>query len=273
MRNKARGHGVKGPRDRVLCARASAACHLAPRPLGRSAPSRGGFTLMEVILAVVITALISVTLFTSMRIAFETRERAEDRLAGRQAARVSLDLLAADVESVLPPTGRIAGPFLGSDGRMGAAREADQLSFITASAMLPTEGDLGDLRGVEIALADDPESDDTQMLVRYVTTNLMASTTPQPTTQVLARGVVSFNARYFDGGDWLDDWDSTEQEDTLPRAIEVTLTIRPEQQRENPDGDFDADDITIVRLIRLPAAPQPASTDGGGLGGGGLFSF
>ncbi len=237
-------------------------------------PSRNGFTLMEVILAVVITALISVTLFTSMRIAFQTRERAEDRLAGRQAARVSLDLLATDVSAVLSPTGRIAGPFLGSDGRMGAAREADQLSFVTASPTLPTADDLGDLRGVEIALADDPERDDTQLLVRYVTANLLASTTPQPTTQVLARGVVAFNARYFDGGDWLDDWDSTEQDDTLPLAIEVTLTLRPEQQREHPDNDIDGDDITIVRLIRLPTAPLPASsTGGGGLGGGGLFSF
>jgi len=238
--------------------------------------ARQGFTLLEMILAVTITAVISVAMFTSLEVAFKTRDQAEDRLAGRQAARATLDLLAADLLAVPEPTGRIAGPFVGIDQRMGAAREADTLSYVTAAVALPTGDDLGDMRGVELALVDDPIVPDQRVLVRYVTTNLLASTTPEPTAQVLARGVVAFNIRYFDGGDWLNEWDSAEQENALPIAVELTLTVRPERQRQDDDDGFglaEDHDIRMVRLVKLPAAPQPESSGGAGFGSDGLFSF
>lgn len=231
-----------------------------------------GFTLLELILAVTITAVISSVMFASLRIAFKARDQAEGRLAGRVAARTTLDLIAADLSAAPAPTGRIAGPFIGTNERMGAAREADTISFVTAAIALPADEDLGDLRGVELALIEDPNDPATRMLVRYVTSNLLASTVPEPEAQVLARGVVAFNVRYFDGGDWLDEWDSAEQEDALPNAVELTLTVRPEQQ-DNSESDFDeADDLTMVRLIQLPQAPQPESSGSSG-GAGGLFSF
>lgn len=234
---------------------------------------RHGFTLLEMILAVTITAVISVAMFTSLEIAFKTRDQAEDRLAGRQAARATLDLLAADLAAVPAPTGRIAGPFVGVDQRMGAARDGDTLRYVTAAVALPTGEEMGDLRSVELVLEEDPADPDQRVLVRYVTTNLLASTVPDATPQVLARGVIAFNIRYFDGGDWLDDWDSAQQDNALPNAVELTLTVRPERKRGDED-DAEDHDIRMVRLIQMHAAPQIESSGvDGGFGTDGLFSF
>ena len=61
-------------------------------------------------------------------------------------------------------------------------------------------------------------------------------------------------------------------EEQLPEAVELTPTPRPQRQRIDEDEHLEDHDLTIVRLIQMPAAPQPESS-GGGLGGGGLFSF
>ena len=175
MHKRQQGPRGEGPRGRLRCRCCT------------------GFTLLELILAITVTAIISVTLFASLRIAFDVRENAEDRLAGRVAARVTLDLIALDLAAAPAPTGRIAGPFVGSNERMGISRDADTLTFITAAIALPAQSDLGDLRSIELALVDDPINTDTRMLVRYVTSNPLSTTTPEPTAQILARGVISFN--------------------------------------------------------------------------------
>ncbi|MFI4859632.1 MAG: type II secretion system protein GspJ [Phycisphaerales bacterium JB063] len=228
----------------------------------RPHPRRAGFTLLEMILAVTVTAIISASMFVSLKIAFDTRERADDRLAGRHAARVLLDRVATDLEGVPQPTGRIATEFIGSDTRMGAGRDADSIAFVTSATALPTDKAMGDLRGVEYTLVSDPDDDATNMLVRLVTDNLLASTTPEPTAQLVARGVVSFNARYFDGGDWLDAWESAEQDNTLPTAIEITLTIRPKLNHIDERDALEDHDIVIVRIVHPHSAPLPTTSAG-----------
>ncbi|MEM9414506.1 MAG: type II secretion system protein GspJ [Planctomycetota bacterium] len=233
------------------------------RPPKNTRTRSGGFTLLEMILAVAVTAIISVSMFMSLHVAFDTREKADDQLAGRHTARVVMDRVALDLEGVLKPTGLIAGEFVGTDTTMGADRHADTIAFVTSAIALPTDDALADMRGVELTLAPDPNDPGTHLLVRLVTDNLLASTTPDPAPQVLARGVVSFNARYFDGGDWLDAWKSIEQDDTLPAAIEITLTIRPQIQDPDDRDRPEAHDLTIVRIIRPHTAPLPQtiSTD------------
>ncbi|XAM00277.1 GspJ family type II secretion system protein [Phycisphaeraceae bacterium D3-23] len=230
------------------------------KPRRTTRARRSGFTLLEMILAVAVTAIISVSMFVSLQVAFDTREKAEDQLAGRRSARVVLDRVAIDLEGMLQPTGRIASEFIGTDTRMGAGRDADTIAFVTSAIALPTENAVGDMRAIELTLVPDPNELGTNMLVRLVTDNLLVSTTPDPTPQVLARGVVSFNARYFDGGDWLDAWESIEQDDTLPTAIEITLTIRPQRQDIDDSDGPEEHDLVIVRIIHPHTAPLPQTT-------------
>ena len=53
----------------------------------------------------------------------------------------------------------------------------------------------------------------------------------------VARDVVLINFRYYDGSDWLDQWDST-QSHKLPKAVEVTIFVRGEWRNEVIDQPF-----------------------------------
>lgn len=41
----------------------------------------------------------------------------------------------------------------------------------------------------------------------------------------IARDVVGLNLRYYDGGGWLDTWDSN-LSGTVPKAVEITIKVR-----------------------------------------------
>jgi hypothetical protein len=77
--------------------------------------------------------------------------------------------------------------------------------------------------------------------------------------QLLAPEVAEVQFRYFDGVDWVEEWDSALQE-RLPNAVEVTLTFEaaeiPENQMVFEAPPEDADN-TVRFVIALPLAPPP----------------
>ncbi len=52
-------------------------------------------------------------------------------------------------------------------------------------------------------------------------------------SSVLMDNVAGLNIRYFDGSDWADSWDM-EEEQQLPRALEITLSVTDPDNRGNP---------------------------------------
>jgi len=70
--------------------------------------------------------------------------------------------------------------------------------------------------------------------------------------EVLCRGVFGFNLRYFNGSEWLDTWDSTVENNTLPCAIEVTLQL--DDARQPGVGGYYAS-----KVIMIPCGPPPSA--------------
>lgn len=221
-----------------------------------------GFTLLEVILAVTITAIVSAALFTSLSGAFTTRRQIEDHLSGRESARAILSLVRTDLQCVPPPGGRIGGVFIGerATGMNNAAR--DQLTYVTANTNLKSDQDLADRRQVELRLLESAEDDEHYVLARMVTGNLLATATPEPALQVLSRRVVSLHLRYLDAGEWVNEWDSTQRDNALPAAVEIVLVTAPEQNRP-PDDEDDVENtyITTAQIVRLPSAQPSDNTE------------
>jgi len=237
---------------------------ITPGPTGSrhaSKRSASGFTLLELILAMAITGVLSVVLFTSLSAAFNTRQRTEDHLAGRNTLRITMNLLRADLQCVPMPTTLLTGEFVGEDDLAVIGRDADLITYTTANIGLATGEEISDLREIRLSLVEDPETDDQRLLIREVQPHLLASVTPDPIVQVLARRVVSFNARYYDGTDWTDQWASADQENALPHAVELTLKVRPERHRVDEAAKEDDDLLTLVQIIELPAA-EDESSDG-----------
>ncbi len=201
---------------------------------------RRAFTLIELLLAITVTAILAATVYASLMVATRTRTKAIETVGKDRSLHLALDLVRRDLVAVPPPTGTLAGAFLGEDDN-----RFDLVSFTTANAFMPPDGKLSDLVNVSIGLADDPNNDRAFMLVRGITTNLLSATTTEPQTQVLTRGVTGFDVVYSDGSDWLDDWDSTQHDNTLPLAVQITLYHRTDDDRSVP-GQEQATSLIVM---------------------------
>jgi len=223
---------------------------------------RTGFTLLEMLAALALAGVLAAALFGSFHTGFRSRKRAEEALTPVRQAAFALDQLRRDVESATPPTGILAGAFLGNQMQTGGFDTGTPvLVFHTFNEDMFGGGH--GIRKVEYALAADGDLEYT--LVRRVTANLLAPVTPEPVQEVLCRRVVSLQAAYFDGTEWQDSWDSTTLDNTLPTAISAELEINI--------ADSNAEDKTyrMRRVFLLPCVGGGSDAIGGtgGLGDSG----
>jgi prepilin-type N-terminal cleavage/methylation domain-containing protein len=212
-----------------------------------------GFTLLELLLSVVMTAIIAASLAASLYIAFRARISAQQAVEATRAVDGVGDVVSRDLANALPPsqtTGALAGTFIGA---------IDSLDFYCTGQESKANVQ-GDCKHVQYAVVPNATNASRNDLVRYVTTNLLSPTLLDPTQETICRGVQSFSLGYFDGANWNDTWDSSQQTNSLPVAVQLTLVLLPSRP--------DAEAIQTVRIIALPCG-VPNTTQlalpGGGL--------
>ena len=204
-------------------------------------------------------AMLTLTLYTSMRVAIQARRSATSAVAPVRAATIAMDLICSDLQSVLAPKGNYAGPFTGTrQAGTGAGGDNDTLDFFSIGRdanMLDTPLSEG-LREVTLLLNTDVTPPN---LVRRVTRNLQPKVQADPDEEILCRGVRALSIRYYDGTDWQEDWDSTTMGDVLPVAVAITIELT--------DGDTTTTQAPnpasrITRIIPLACAPPSTATTG-----------
>lgn len=257
---------------------------------------RAGFTLLELLVAMFIGAILTVVLFQSLNVANLARNSTERAIAPSRTAQIALDMLRTDLSSTVPvqsatdstKAATLATMFSGTQESDARGHEADVIDFFTFSdgALWPQSqsyanagGGLGGVAGggamggatqqygtngnwvpqseckqVEITI-DQPNGSNDFCLVRRVwhnvqTLNQNFDTTNPDQEEVICRGVQSFTVQYYDGYEWLDTWDSTQEDNQLPVAVQITLEIDP------PAGTTDRNAQTkrYVQVIRLPCS-------------------
>jgi len=268
-----------------------------------------GFTLLELLVALAMIAILSEALYLSLSVGFKVQDTGTRAMEPVQRMANAFTLLAGDFDGAMPPTGTLAGEFTGTatsgspssgantgsstgtssgisssnlnsktSGLHAPSADGSAVTVLAfySSSNAPLDGEIGgDVRKVELSV-ETPEGDSHLALVRRVYTNLMPSKAPEPRVQILARDVRSFSARYYDGSVWRDDWDSQNENNILPMAVECTLEINLPQARNGEDITF----YRMTRVFKLPcgvnaadaAAAASATTSSGsgtGTGGGG----
>jgi prepilin-type N-terminal cleavage/methylation domain-containing protein len=230
----------------------------------------GGFTLLELILALGMVAMLSLALYMGLTVTVRARERAMSSVAPVRTALLAADLIRQDLESVLPCKQLLAGPFIGTS-QIGA----DVVDFYCLGSDVAWHASPDALQqqqqpgfgGAASAAVDVPWSEgprhvvlylntDVQppALVRSVTRNLLAPTQPQPDEEILVRNVKSFTVRYFDGFDWQDSgWDSTTLGDILPQAVELTFEAVIDDTKQPPVV------YKVTRVFPLACATPPTA--------------
>lgn len=234
---------------------------------------RAGFTLIEVLAAVFLTAIVmtvAITFFVTL--SDSTNAAAKKARQGRRAIavldRVGNDLEGAYLLSKPPQLDPLQHPWIFVAESHEGDSTSDRLLFVSRSRR--PRNDLGhgsDLAVITYLLhpsVDAPGFD----LLRAVSPRLSPDqdrefpSSSDERFMVVAEGVDHFGLRFMsDEFEWLDDWDSTqlEQSAALPRAAEIEIAYLPEL----PPGTDAFDDIALVaagegesrvytRRLRLP---------------------
>jgi type II secretion system protein J len=218
-----------------------------------------GFTFLELLVAMALMNIIAAALYASLYAGFKARNSAKQATEPMRAAQIAIGMLQSDLEAAQPPKGILAGEFLGVNNADDGDMDWDTLTFYTSNHN-PYEGETAcDIRKVELAIAESEEDElKGLVLVRRITTNLLSPKTLEPIEEVLCRGVTSFNLRYLDGFEWLDEWDSIVYNDTLPKAVEVTIGIEQE-----PGTEEDEDETSEYKLTQAFIIPCSGTSSGG----------
>lgn len=185
-----------------------------------------GFTLLELLVASAIFALLVGALFSVFSGAIRLRERAFDNVERDIPATLAIQVIKRDLMGMTKPVSdgtMLSQPITGISSR-GSNHANDYLEFCTTSASVRDNIDepWGDMQKIAYILKPSENRDAPGMeLVREVTRNLLATTTPIPDDQPLLDGVDSLQIDYLSEQQWYDTWDSSANE-------EAELPIRPE---------------------------------------------
>jgi prepilin-type N-terminal cleavage/methylation domain-containing protein len=246
---------------------------------------RPAFTLLEMILAIAMVAMLSGTLYMSLNVAFKARDSAHAAVGPMRQASVAMDLIRQDLESVPPPSPTptdtttapllLNGPFYGGIQQIGTGGSPTSvLDFfsIGRDTVLPAAQNLPQplsegVRRIAFLVRTDLQPQGPPVLVRRITRNLLSQAQQEPEEEILCRGVRGFVVRYYDGVEWLEEWDSTTLGDVLPMAVEITLEMdkSPGQTQSPWLTPAQSEPYRITRVFPLPCAKPVDLTQSGGL--------
>jgi general secretion pathway protein J len=184
----------------------------------RQAPqgSERGFTLVEVLLAVSLVAMMATLVFGSLYVTTSAIDTARAKSADEQIVRRTFSIM---TDELSVSESRATAPWMGINGQWDG-QPADSIAFLT----------MGQFRGADSAkdteLVRIVYTREGDRLLRFARRNLYSLTDESIEQVELATKVKGFNVRYYDGKSqvWLDEWDSRGRPGT-PKAILIELTL------------------------------------------------
>ena len=199
-----------------------------------------GFTLLEVLLALVIFAMLSLSAYAVLQGVMRNDEVARAKITRLSELQRAFAALARDFTQVMPRSTRINGE--ASTTLFQAERfqlESDDGSVMMVRAGWFNPG--GELRRSELQKVGYHLRQ--QQLERLTYLYPDAVTGTEPVATPLLSHVSAFSLRFYKNGEWLTQWNTPA---VLPAAVEITLTL----------DDYG----TIRRLFLLTGTPTTTSS-------------
>jgi len=195
------------------------------RIAARQAPR--GFTLIEMMLAIGVLALILAMLANSFSTIAHSKVHAEGRLLVDREGRALLWQLTKEVSNAVQTPYALSHVALFGNGHMGNGLPIDTITMSTFSA-----GHRRAITGmtpetiVTYNLTPNPDQRGWYLLQRSQQSGLLTSTVATQ-SMVLADNVLSLHIRYFDGLRWGESWDSSSllRGQQLPVAVAIQIQM------------------------------------------------
>jgi len=210
------------------------------------------FTLIEMLLAVAICAIVLVAINGVFATAVRLRDRTSEVIEEALPVNRALDTMNRDLQGVVGPGGVFAGDFKCGAQAMGATMgltgEAGNggLDFFTSTGAISDKTPWGDIQEVFYELKTPADRNQAGMdLVRCVNRNLLATTIQTPETKRLMGNVQTLEFDCYDGYQWRNIWDTSAGDTNLPLAVRITI------QLVAPQGQAARNQQPLEMLIRI----------------------
>jgi type II secretion system protein J len=207
-----------------------------------------GFTLIEMMLAIGVLALILAMLAASFNTVAHSKVHAEGRLMVDREGRALLWQLTKELRNAVQTPFTASNTALYGNGHMSSGVPVDTITMSTFSG-----GHRKALTGmtaetiVSYNLTSNPEQQGWYLLQRSQQSGLLTNAvTPQMTT--LAGNVLSLHLKYFDGQKWGESWDSS----SLPAQRQLPVAVAIQIKMAAPGGQV----MDFATQVTLPMAIQ-----------------
>jgi prepilin-type N-terminal cleavage/methylation domain-containing protein len=185
-----------------------------------------GFTLIEVMLALTLFALLGTILYGAISLGHRAVEKTEASFEKNQKLRSAVDLLGTYIRSSYPYRLSPQDPTLFYSG------EETELSFVSAVSLT-----MGGRGLAKIHLSWDGQDDGTGVLQveEQVPMRVSDDSGGYTNSIVLTDQIAGFRLTYLDPQnekqDWVERWDPAERK-TLPRAVRLNFRVRGDREVE-----------------------------------------
>jgi len=191
----------------------------------------GGFTLIEVLLAMAILAVVVTVIYTVFSTSSANTERAEAVRDETDLARTLMSRMSDDIANAYCSTGLTGTFFYGKDEEVeteGGKFRHDSFSLTTLTNWRKPDSKETDLW--EVGYSFEEKSDGSgYVLVRREKRELNQDVPPLEggVEYEITDRVAELQLRYYDGTNWFDTWDRKTgcSQSNMPRAVEISLTL------------------------------------------------
>jgi hypothetical protein len=206
------------------------------------------FTLVELLLAVMVTVMIAVSTVATVRSTDQTRRRVDRQMALQQETRAAIETMTTALRNACRGDD-CNKTFEGLDVESDDL-PADRVKFLTIT-LLPVRRDRpeSDVKECEFflqtGLADRPP-----MLMERLDPTRNREPDGGGVVHCVAENIVALELAYHDGRSWRPEWSSLR--DGWPKAIRISLlAVDPDDPRITWPVEG------LVNFPRMPASPQP----------------
>jgi general secretion pathway protein J len=190
---------------------------VSPRVVrARLGPDGRGFTLIEIILAVSIVAVVVLLATAGLRVGLRAWETGQRRVDLQQENRALVELISESLAGTFPYQGRLG---LSPERVVLFQGEPEEVHFVTSAPPLTLDAPAAPFHAVVLGRK---EGDALQLIERLVPADEPFAPGPE---RVLSRSVSRFTLAYQDeNGEWQERWDPREA-GGLPAAVRFELVV------------------------------------------------
>jgi type II secretion system protein J len=222
---------------------------------------QSGFTLIEMILAIGVAAIVLVAINAVLFSALHLREVTTTAVDNASPLELTASFIRRDLQGVVTPTNGtskvLSGSFRAGIVTSAGIAEPVAIEMFTDTGALSVNAPWADIQRVTYGLKNSPDASGRRDLYRSVTRNLLSSSaTPDVAEQLMLSGVESVKFTCYDGSRWQENWDTSSVSSVntnLPLAVRVEIQLKNANANEPIQLVVPIDSVARTNMVLASA--------------------